>query len=47
MTQKELAEKIDVRVSYLSDIETGQRAINKDMAKKLAEVFNTSPAEFI
>lgn len=28
MTQKELAEKIDVRVNYLSDIETGQRAIS-------------------
>ncbi len=46
-TQKDLAEKIGVRVNYLSDMETGQRAISRMKAKKLAELFNVSPAIFI
>jgi transcriptional regulator with XRE-family HTH domain len=47
MTQKELAEKIHVRVNYLSDIETGQRAISRMNAKKLAAVFKVNPGVFI
>ena len=47
MTQKELAEKIDVRVSYLSDIETGQRAISRMNAKKLSAIFKVNPGAFI
>jgi DNA-binding XRE family transcriptional regulator len=47
MTQKELAEKIDVRVNYLSDIETGQRAISRMNAKKLAAIFKVNPGVFI
>jgi transcriptional regulator with XRE-family HTH domain len=47
LTQKELAKKIGVRINYLSDMETGQRAISKAMAKKLAELFSVSPAVFI
>jgi transcriptional regulator with XRE-family HTH domain len=47
MTQKDLAEEIGVRVNYLSDLETGQRAISGMKAKKLAAIFNVSPAVFI
>jgi ribosome-binding protein aMBF1 (putative translation factor) len=47
ITQKTLAEQIRIRVNYLSDLETGQRSISKAMAKKLAAVFNVTPAVFI
>jgi DNA-binding transcriptional regulator YiaG len=47
LTQKEFAAKIGTRINYLSDMENGHRAISKAMAKKLAVVFNTSPAVFI
>jgi len=47
MTQKDLAEKIGVRVNYLSDLETGQRAISRKNAKKFAEIFKVSPGVFV
>ena len=47
MTQKEFAQQIEVRINYLSDMETGQRSISKAMAKKLAGIFNTSTSVFI
>jgi DNA-binding XRE family transcriptional regulator len=46
-TLAETGKKIGVSAFRVSDYETGQRAISKAMAKKLAEVFNTSPAVFI
>ena len=46
-TLAETGKKVGVSPYRISDYETGQRAISKDMAKKLAEVFKTSPAEFI
>jgi len=47
ITQRELADKIGVRVNYLSDLETGQRAISRMNAKKFAAIFNVTPAVFI
>jgi ribosome-binding protein aMBF1 (putative translation factor) len=47
LTQHDLAEKIGVRVNYLSDMETGQRAISRMNAKKLAVIFNVNPGVFI
>lgn len=47
MTQKDLAEKIRIRVNYLSDMETGQRPISRIMAKKLCKIFNVSAGVFI
>jgi ribosome-binding protein aMBF1 (putative translation factor) len=47
ITQKDLAEKIGVRVNYLSDMETGQRAISRMTSKKLADIFNVTPGVFI
>jgi antitoxin component HigA of HigAB toxin-antitoxin module len=46
-TLAETGKKIGVSPYRVSDYETGQRAISKEMAKKLAEAFETSPAEFI
>lgn len=46
-TLAETGKKIGVSPYRVSDYETGQRAISKLMAKKLAVVFNTSPAVFI
>lgn len=47
LTQKSLGEKIGSNAAHISDWETGQRTISKNVAKKLAEVFHTSPALFI
>jgi len=47
MTQKQVGEMTGKRSSYISDLETGQREIGKKVAKKLAEIFNVSPAVFI
>jgi DNA-binding transcriptional regulator YiaG len=47
LSQKAVGEKIGTNAAHVSDYETGQRAISKAMAKKLAVVFNTSPAVFI
>ncbi|MBN1577390.1 MAG: helix-turn-helix transcriptional regulator [Chitinispirillaceae bacterium] len=47
LTQAKIGEMIGIPTARISDFETGQRAISKVMAKKLAAVFNTSPAVFI
>lgn len=46
-TLAETGKKVGVSPYRVSDFETGQRAISKAMAKKLAEVFGTTPAVFI
>ncbi|MBN1130620.1 MAG: helix-turn-helix transcriptional regulator [Chitinispirillaceae bacterium] len=46
-SQARLGGLVGVPASRISDYETKQRAISKEMAKKLAEVFKTSPASFI
>jgi DNA-binding XRE family transcriptional regulator len=46
-TLAETGKKIGVSPYRVSDYETGLRAISKKMAKKLAGIFNTSPAVFI
>ncbi|MBN2036992.1 MAG: helix-turn-helix transcriptional regulator [Chitinispirillaceae bacterium] len=47
LTQKELGEKAGTNAAHISDYETGQRTISKEMAKKLAEIFNVNPGTFI
>lgn len=42
MTQTELAEKIGVSQSYLSQMERGQREINYEVRQKLEEIFGLS-----
>ncbi|MDM8525352.1 helix-turn-helix transcriptional regulator [Desulfococcaceae bacterium HSG8] len=42
MTQAQLAEKIGVRARHVSEMENGRRVIDKETAKRLAEVLNTT-----
>ena len=46
-TQKALAEEIGLPVAYVSDMETGQRAISRKNAKTLARIFGVNPGVFI
>ena len=46
-TLAETGKKIGVSPYRVSDYETGQRAISKAVAKKLAKLFGVSPAVFI
>lgn len=47
LTQEELAERLGIAQTRVSEIENGKRAISRNMAKRLAEVFNTSPRAFL
>ena len=42
LTQKELAEKLNIAMSIIGDIETGRRVPSKKTANKLAHFFNTT-----
>jgi DNA-binding XRE family transcriptional regulator len=47
LTQAQLAEKVKVKPSHISEMERGKRPIGKDMAKRLAEALNTSYKVFL
>lgn len=47
LTQKELAEKIDVKPHHISEMEHGKRSIGKNIAHRLAEVFNVDYRVFL
>ena len=47
MTQKELADKLDMTKQHVSDMERDKRAISKTTAKELAKIFKVSVARFI
>jgi DNA-binding XRE family transcriptional regulator len=47
LTQKELGEKIDVKQSNISLMERGLRPIGKNIAQRLAKVFNTDYRLFL
>ncbi len=46
-TQKDLAEKLEIKQYNLSRMETGTRTISKNMARKLAELFQIDYKEFL
>lgn len=46
MTQAELAKKLGVAVTVVSDLETGRRVVSRKMAAKLGKAFGTDPAAF-
>ncbi len=46
MTQAELAEKLGVAKTVVSDIEKGRRSISRKMAVKLGQVFGSDPSAF-
>lgn len=41
LTQKQLAEQLGIKQHHISEMESGKRAISKDMAKRLAAALNT------
>lgn len=47
LSQGELADKIGAKQNHISEMESGKRTIGKAIAKKLAEVFNTSYKVFL
>jgi addiction module HigA family antidote len=47
LTQAQLAAKIGVKASHISEMEKGKRPIGKDMAKRLAKALNTSYQVFL
>jgi len=47
LTQQDVADRTGHRPAYVSDMENDRRAISRMTARKLAEMFNVSPALFI
>ena len=47
MTQKKLAHLLGTSQVYISQLETGQKAINKQTAKKLEKIFNINYKVFL
>ena len=47
MTQLELAEKLGIAQTRVSEMESGKRPISRRMAQKLAEIFRTSYKAFL
>lgn len=47
MTQTQLAEKLGIEQSHISQMEYSKRPIGKKMAQKLAKIFNTSYRLFL
>ena len=46
ITQEELAKRLGIAQTRVSEIESGKRLISRNMAKRLAEAFNVSPRMF-
>jgi DNA-binding XRE family transcriptional regulator len=47
ITQDELAKRLGIAQTRVSEIESGERPISCNMAKRLGEVFNISPKAFV
>jgi len=47
MTQTQLAKKLGIRQSHVSEMEHSRRVIGKKMAQKLAKIFNTDYRMFL
>ena len=47
LTQKELAEKLDVKIHHISQMEHGKRSIGKEMARRLGAVLNINYRVFL
>jgi len=46
ITQDELAKRLGIAQTRVSEIESGKRPISRNMAKRLGEAFNISPKAF-
>lgn len=47
ITQKELADLLNISQHHISEMENGKRSIGKEMAKRLSEVFKTDYRMFL
>lgn len=47
LTQKQLAELLNISQHHISEMENGKRSIGKEMAKRLAKLFNTDYRLFL
>ncbi len=47
LTQKELADKLEISQNHISEMENGKRPIGKVMALRLAKVFKTDYRKFL
>lgn len=47
ITQEELAQRLGIAQTRVSEIESGKRPVSRNMAKKLGEAFNASPRMFV
>ncbi|MDL2260391.1 helix-turn-helix domain-containing protein [Deltaproteobacteria bacterium OttesenSCG-928-K17] len=47
ITQKQMAEALNIRQHHISEMEKGTRSISLDMAKRIGETFNTSYKVFL
>lgn len=47
LTLKQLGDMLDVTPQKVNDMEKDNRGISKEMAKKMGDIFKTSPARFI
>ena len=47
MTQAEFAEKIDISIPFLSDIENGKKWVSPNTLAKMADIFNIEAYELL
>ena len=47
LTQKELAQKLKIHQTHISQIENGKRVVGKKLAQKLAKIFDTDYRLFL
>lgn len=47
ITQKDLANKLSIKQSHISQIESGKRVVGKNLAQKLAKFFDTDYRLFL
>ena len=47
LTQKEMAEKLGIPPQHVSNMETGDRSISKEMAKRLSDILSAPVERFL
>jgi transcriptional regulator with XRE-family HTH domain len=47
LKQVELAEKLDISKSYLSELESGRKAVSMDLLQKYAEIFSVPASSLL
>lgn len=47
LTQKDLAEKLNISKSYLSELESGRKTISYELIEKYADIFDISASSLV